>query len=245
VVHNRLFKGKVRELVRDGTVRFFLLLIALFTLMAFWFMGDFKNALFTVVTAITTTGFSTVDFNRIHPVALLVVMVCMIIGGMIASTAGGIKVGRFRIMLKSIPWLVKKAVSPAEAIIPLKVDGKVVDDDNLLVVHAFITIYILTLFVGTGILMVTGLSFLDSSFQMTSALGTVGLSTANVALFNPVAKVVLIIAMLFGRLEIFPILALGKFLYDAARDSLRRREEAGRKLFYTAHSHTDTWKKRF
>jgi trk system potassium uptake protein TrkH len=171
-------------------------------------------------------------------------MVCMIVGGMIASTAGGIKVGRFRMMLKSIPWLVKKAVSPAEAIIPLKVDGKVVDDDNILVVHAFITIYLLALFLGTAVLMVTGLSFLDSSFQVTSALGTVGLSTTDVALFHPVAKIVLILAMLLGRLEIFPILALGKFFYDAARDRFRRREEAGRKLFYIPGLPSEIWKRK-
>jgi Trk-type K+ transport system membrane component len=92
--------------------------------------------------------------------------------------------------------------------------------------------------------MVTGLSFLDSSFQVTSSLGTVGLSTTNVALFHPVAKIVLIVAMLLGRLEIFPILALGKFFYDAARDSLRRREETGRKLFYTTHPTSGLWKRK-
>jgi Trk-type K+ transport system membrane component len=70
------------------------------------------------------------------------------------------------------------------------------------------------------------------------------MQTTSIYLFHPVAKTVLIVAMLFGRLEIFPVMVLGKFLFDYARGKIRKRDE-DTKLFYTPHSSSRSWKKRF
>ena len=65
----------------------------------------------------------------------------------------------------------------------------------------------------SGVFLIFDFSFFDAAFQMVSALGTVGLQSVEVGLIHPLLKVVLIIAMLFGRLEIFPILILIRRLF--------------------------------
>ncbi|MBW2963998.1 TrkH family potassium uptake protein [Candidatus Woesearchaeota archaeon] len=244
VVHNRVFKGVFRELWKNGALKFYIGLVAAAVILVYALVGDFKVAFFETLSAFTTTGYSIADINLLPSMVVMVIILGMIIGGMIGSTCGGIKVNRFKLMLKSIPWMVRKAASPGGAVIPLKNEGRPVDDENMLVTNAFVACYVLILFIGTGILMVTGLSFLHSAFQTVSALGGVGLSTAAITPFHWVAKFVLIVAMLFGRLEIIPLLVLGRFFYDRLRLKLRKQEERARKLFYIRLSPSELWKRR-
>lgn len=244
VVHNRFFRGYLKDMWRDSNLRFYLLTITAAIGLAFWLIGDFKIAFFELLSAFTTTGYSIADINYLPVFVTLLIFIGMITGGMLGSTCGGIKTNRFKLMLKSIPWMVRKASSPAGAIIPLKENRVAVTEENVMITQAFIACYMLILFIGTGIILLTGESFLDASFQTVSALGGVGLSTASPALFAPVAKGVLIVAMLFGRLEIIPLLVLGKFFYDSARLKIRRSQEESRKLFYTKWLPSDIWKRR-
>ncbi|MBW2997165.1 hypothetical protein KY349_02375 [Candidatus Woesearchaeota archaeon] len=244
VAHNRFFRGHLKDFIKDLNLRFYLLTIVAAVVIVFLFIGDFKTAIFETVSAITTTGYSITDISALPAVAIMVIVLCMLVGGMLGSTAGGIKINRFLLMLKSLPWMVKKAASPAGAIIPLKAGNMVIEDEDMLITQAFIACYVIILILGTIILMVTGLSFLDSSFQTTSALGVVGLSTASPALFHPVAKTVLIVAMLFGRLEIIPLLILGRYFYEKARTKMRRKKEEARKLFYMKWIPSAVWKRR-
>jgi trk system potassium uptake protein TrkH len=244
VLHNALFKGRWKELFVNRPLRSFLALVAVAILCVFAVMGEFKFAFFNTISAFTTTGFSIGDLNKMPVLAVMVIMSAMIIGGMIGSTAGGIKVNRFRLMLKSIPWMVKKTASPYAAIVPMKVDKQVIDDENLLMNHAFIACYILILFFGTAILLLTGLSFFHASFQSVSALGGVGLQTADIAAFHPVAKVVLMVMMLFGRLEIIPLLVLFRFFVERTRSDMRKRDEESRKRFYIKSAISALWKRK-
>lgn len=244
VAHNRFFRGHLKDFIKDLNLRFYLLTIVVAAAIVFLFIGDLKTAVFETVSAITTTGYSITEISALPAIAIMVIVLCMIVGGMLGSTAGGIKISRFRLMLKSLPWMVKKAASPSGAIIPLKIGDRVIEDEDMLISQAFIAFYVIILVLGTVILMITGLSFLDSSFQTTSALGVVGLSTADPAFFHPVAKTVLIVAMLFGRLEIIPLLVLGRFFYEQVRTKFRRKKEDARKLFYRKWIPSDVWKRR-
>ncbi|MBN1543902.1 TrkH family potassium uptake protein [Candidatus Woesearchaeota archaeon] len=244
VVHNRLFKGHVGELWKNGALRFYFLTVVAALLLCFFFLADFKIAFFEIVSAFTTTGYSIADISVMPSVVIMIIVCGMVTGGMLGSTCGGIKTNRLKLMLRSIPWMVRKTASPSGAIIPLKNDGVVVDDENMMITHAFIASYMLILLLGTAVIMVTGESFLDSSFQTVSALGGVGLSTTSPAFFHPVAKSVLIIAMLFGRLEIFPVLVFGRFFIDRLRLRARREEEESRKLFYIRWAPSGIWKRK-
>ena len=244
VVHNRFFRGHLKDMIKDLNLRFYLLAVAVVAAVVFIVIKDFKTAVFETVSAITTTGYSIAEISALPAIVIMILMLCMIVGGMLGSTAGGIKINRFRLMLKSLPWIVRKAASPSGAIIPLKTGDVVVEDEDVLISQAFTAFYVVILVLGTIILMITGLSFLDSSFQTTSALGVVGLSTTNPALFHPVAKIVLIVAMLFGRLEIIPLLVLGRFFYERARTKARKKKEEARKLFYIKWIPSAVWKRR-
>ncbi len=244
VLHSRFFRGYFRDFFGNRSFIFYLALLILAVIGVFAFTGDLKASLFEATSAISTTSYSISDMNALPPVVVFIIMCCMMIGGMIGSTAGGIKIIRFRMLLKSIVWTVRKSASPSGAIIPLKMDGKPAQYMDMVIIHAFTAAYMLVLFVGTGILMITGLSFLDSSFQTVSALGVVGLSTTSPALFHPVAKVVLIVAMLFGRLEIFPLLVLLKLMFGRIRRRIRARKEESRKLFYMMRRPSGLWKRR-
>ncbi|MFC1741657.1 TrkH family potassium uptake protein [Nanoarchaeota archaeon] len=244
VVHNRLLKGYIHDLWRDGTLKFYLGMVIMAVLIVMVFVGDIKVALFETISAFTTTGYSIADINLLPAIVIFILLLGMMFGGMIGSTCGGIKSNRLKLVLKSIPWMVRKTCSPSGAIIPMKNDGMPVDNENMLITQAYIACYILILLLGTAILMITGISFLHSAFQTVSALGGVGLSTATLAAFNPIAKIVLIIAMLFGRLEIIPLLVLGKFSYDRIRIKLMKQKEAARKLFYIKLSPSELWKRK-
>lgn len=243
VLHDRIFKGALRDVLRDRAFRFYLFVLVVASVLVIFSLGDVKVAVFEIVSAFTTTGYSIVDVSALPAFVIFLIMCGMIIGGMIGSTAGGIKINRFLILLKSIPWLVRKIANPSGAIIPMKSGRKVIDDENILLVDAFSAIYFIVLFSGTAVLMLTGLSFLDSSFQTASALGVVGLSTTAVSAFSGLAKSVLIVSMLFGRLEIIPLLVLGRFIYDRVRNRMRSDREAARKLFYINWIPSKMWKK--
>jgi trk system potassium uptake protein TrkH len=137
---------------------------------------------------------------------IAILMIGMIIGGCTVSTAGGIKVFRFSILTKSVGWLLRKLGSPSRAVIPFQIDKKPIDETDRLIVHGYFFSYLSILMIGTLIFLLLGYSLLDSSFQMVSALGTVGLSTLQLQGVSWVGKTVLIVAMLLGRLEIFPLL---------------------------------------
>ena len=139
----------------------------------------------------------------------------MVFGGSIASTSGGMKVSRVHSFLMMIPWMLKKISSPRHAIIPLKIKNQFVEEKDLLMIVVFVTLFMIILFVGTIIFLLLGYGFLESSFQVASALGTVGLQTMDLIAVPIIGKLVLITAMLLGRLEIFPFLILIKRLFKA------------------------------
>ena len=87
------------------------------------------------------------------------------------------------------------------------------EEKDLLVITVFVAIYLLVLLIGIIIFLLLGYGLFDSSFQVTSALGTVGLQTIDLMAVPVVGKAVLIIAMLLGRLEIFPLLILLRKLF--------------------------------
>lgn len=214
VAHNKLFRGKVKEFFTTSENKTFFILLPLLFLIGLFAVRDWKIALFELVSSITTTGFTITEVALLPHLLIMLMVICMIIGGSTTSTAGGIKQFRFYTMMKSMSWLVKKYSKPATAVIPVKTKKRVLEKEEMLITYVFVGSYILVISVGTILLMLLGNSFLDSSFQLTSALGTVGLQTMNIAEAGFLVKFVLIIAMFLGRLEIFPFIVLVKKMFS-------------------------------
>jgi len=178
------------------------------------FTDSFKYSTFQFVSALTCTGFQTVDIAGWLPASKMLLSLAMIIGGAAGSTAGGIKLFRAVLMGKGVGWKLKKIFLPPNSSFSHKLGGKAMTKDeaveevNEAAIMSFL--WLILLFVGIMVLLVTTSSNLsDVVFEVCSAQGNVGLSTGITgADMDPIAKAMLIISMWIGRLEIIPVLVL-------------------------------------
>ncbi|EHO82991.2 TrkH family potassium uptake protein [Fusobacterium ulcerans] len=172
-----------------------------------------RDVFFTVSSIITTTGYSTVDFNTWPMFSKTVLMILTFVGGCAGSTTGGIKVSRIVIVFKKVMGEVKKVGTP-NRVIAVKMDGKKIPEEMFSKISTYLVIYI---FIFLGIMLLISMEFSDftSAFSVVSAtfnnigtgVGTLG-DTFDYSSLSNISKIVLSISMLLGRLEIFPVLIL-------------------------------------
>jgi len=219
--HIRLTKGDFKALFRSHEVKFMLLLIVLFTVLLSWNLG-WVDALFTSVTAQTTVGFSSIgEAGLIHgpdwgPLQVSAVIVQMVIGGGFGSTAGAIKLIRTVILGAALFWVVKRTILPERAVVPIKLGGETLSTDTVLQIAVFSFSYVLLLVIGSMITMAAmpQHSAINSIFDSASAQGTVGLSAGVTGIgMPPVVKILFIIQMWIGRLEVIPVLSLFGYIF--------------------------------
>jgi trk system potassium uptake protein TrkH len=175
---------------------------------------DFRLSLFQVVSVITTTGFGTRDIMAPYfgEGARQLFLVMMVIGGCVGSTGGGVKVLRIVILNRLFRREVYRQRVPAEAITTILVDGEQVDQEEIYRVGALFFGWIVLLVLGGGVTEFlsnhTGYAALSGMF---SALGNVGpcfISIQDITQLHPAIKIVYIMGMLAGRLEILPVFLL-------------------------------------
>jgi len=207
-LHRKLLQGKFSEFFKSKETRLFFGIVGLFIILSLITTRDLKLVIYNVISSITTTGLDVSNVSMQAPFFVFLLLILMIIGGSVPSTAGGIKLFRLNLMLQGVRWMIKKISSPQSAIIPFKVDKKPVNEIVVLMTYVFVSAYILLLFFGTVVFMLLGYNFFHSSFQMISALGTVGSQSMSLASVPLIGKLLLMAAMLLGRLEIFPVLVL-------------------------------------
>ena len=180
--------------------------------------GDFaeslKQAFFQVSTVITTTGFSTADFNIWPNSSKALLLLLMFIGACAGSTGGGMKVSRLVIAFKSAVAEIKHMGRPRQ-VSRIRFEGKPVEKDTINGVFAFIISYIFIFFGSFLIISVVDGKTIETTFSSVAAcinnigpgLGDAG-PMANYAFYSPISKLILAFDMLLGRLEIFPIIML-------------------------------------
>jgi len=208
VVHFKMIDRKWKEFLFSFEKNVFLAFILVAGLLTMAVATDLGMALFELISAFTTTGYSISNYALLPPLLIFVMMLGMLIGGSSSSTSGGIKIFRIYYLIRGIGWHMKKLSNPPSAIIPLKIHGQETDEKDLSNIAIFVVAYIFTLILGITVFLIFDFSLFDASFQMISALGTVGLQSVEVGLIHPLLKIIMIISMLLGRLEIFPILIL-------------------------------------
>jgi len=216
-----VFKGKPKKLFQDEEVRWYLGIYLIFTIIIFAglflsgkiHIGEsaFRTSMFQVVSAITTTGFSTANFTDWGPFYAFLIYALMLVCACAGSTSGGIKVIRIVVLFKNAINEFKRQVHP-NAILPVRVNNRVLPTDVVTKILAFIFLYLSILFVSFLVLSFTGVSFEDSITASVSCMGNVGLgSIGNVNDFAGIsdpAKWFLSFLMLTGRLELFTVLSL-------------------------------------
>lgn len=218
-----LLKGNYKKLIFDEELRwFFFIVLTAITVATGWvyfngfepgFEPSFRKAAFQVMTCVTTTGFFTADYIPWGPFFWLLALLLMIICGCSGSTVGGLKTGRFVILVKSLLNEFKKQTHP-HAVIPVRMDGHAVPVDIVRSVLVFSFVYILMIVVCCFLLMFNGVGFEEAIGGTVSCasnsgpgLGTVG-PVSNYSGLPDFSKWVLSFIMMTGRLEIFTVLTL-------------------------------------
>jgi trk system potassium uptake protein TrkH len=213
---------KIREIWKNEEYRYYISFTlgfaVLITLLIFLqsdigFEKAFRDALFQVVSIVTTTGFVTSDY-LIWPGHLWIfIFLLMFIGGSTGSTGGGIKIARQILLLKNSALEFKRMIHP-QAIIPVKFNGKTVSPEIMHLVMAFFLFYLITFFAGTFAMVLMGLDFDTAIGATIASLGNIGPGLGHVgpvenyASLPGLAKWLSAFLMLLGRLELFTILIL-------------------------------------
>jgi len=219
---------KFTTLLNSSVVRYFVASLAVGAVLiavnlvqsglyASWLQA-FRHAAFQVVAMASTTGFVN-GSNAMWPAfSVLISFFFMMQCGCIGSTSGGIKVDRVLVFYRTFVAHIRKTLHP-NAIIPVRLRGVTLDDEVITSVMLFICLYIVTFFISSMLLLLTGLDLLTGISAAASSLGNVGPgfgqihNMGNFAEFSGFAKGVCTLTMLFGRLEMYGLLMIFYYRY--------------------------------
>jgi len=177
------------------------------------FEASFRDALFQVVSLITTTGFVSADYTSWAPFLSVIFFILLFVGGSAGSTAGGVKVIRHIVLFKNSFLELKRQLHPS-AIMPVRISGQAVEQSIVYNVLAFIMIYILVFLVGVTLLSTMNVDFNTAFGAVATSLGNVGPGIGDVGPLDNFSEMptggkwLLSALMLLGRLELFTVLML-------------------------------------
>ena len=221
-----LLRGKTRYFFKDEELRWYSVAVAMFAVLLTvglyvarpgWSGVEmeraFRDSIFTVISSMTSTGYTISDYMYWPVVAWVVIFFLMLTGACAGSTAGGIKWVRLAIIMKNGVAEFQRRIHP-NAIIPVKLNEKAVPQQTINNIMAFLIFYVFIIVITVVIFCASGVNFDESIGAAVSAIGNVGISigqfgpAGTYAAFPVVAKWVMSFVMLIGRLEIFTVLLL-------------------------------------
>ena len=200
------------KVIKDDEFRLYLiiLVVAISLLVLSQGLTSYREGIFQALSIMTTTGFVTADFGSWHSGARMLLLALMFIGACGGSTGGGIKVVRALTLMKHTRVMMMRAISP-KAVIPLKYNRKPLSEGIIRDVISFFFFYVLVAVVASVTLGFLGLDLETAISSVAATLGNVGPGlggvgpTLNYASLPGAAKVILIMCMWLGRLELFTV----------------------------------------
>ena len=213
--------GQFRSVFKDEELRMFagivggsILLITL-NLRGFYdTLGEtVRHAAFSVATIASSTGYATTDFDLWPAFSKGILMALMMVGACAGSTGGGLKVARLLLLMKGLRRNIGQVLSPRRVDV-IRINGRAVDERILANTNAYFAAYAIILFVSFVLISLDDFSIATNLTAVMSCFNNMGPGfeavgpTCNYGGFSVFSKIVLIIDMLAGRLEIFPILVL-------------------------------------
>jgi trk system potassium uptake protein TrkH len=212
VFYRQFFQENRQGLFHDTQTRAFLVICPaamLLTAFFLWFENGFQwsTALlqggFNALSAQTTAGFSSMDISQVGAGGKFILVLSMLSGGCLGSTAGGIKILRLLILMHFFRLLIMKTAAPKHAVSHIRIGGKPLETEELLNALSVLLLYILVTALSILPFLAMGYDPMNSFFEVASAIGTAGLSTGITGPdLHPFLKGVLCADMLMGRLEI-------------------------------------------
>ena len=214
-----LLRGKLKAVFRNGEVKLMALVVPLCVLIVFFGVAialydtvgkAVRVSIFEIVSALSTTGFSTVGYSDWSSLGWTILIILMLIGGGTGATAGGIKQFRIYALYRALLWEVKRMMQPKNTVTePDYWQGdrrSFLNDSQIRTIGLFIFLYFLIFFIGVTITAAYGNSLPDSLFEYASSLSTVGLSIGVTSADAPVGLLwTQIVGMFLGRLEFFTV----------------------------------------
>lgn len=222
VMHYYLVKKQFKKIKENDEIRFYLgsvvaigliLTFSVFLKMGKPFEESFREAFFQTISVVTCTGYATSDYMNWPTFAWMLIFFAMFLGGSTGSTAGGIKIARHVIFFKNIQRMFRQMGSP-NAIIPLRLNKKTVDDKTNNSIMSFITIYILIFIAGSFLMVIMGIDLQTATSSVATCMAGIGPGlgevgpAGNFASLPVAGKYLLAFLMLVGRLEIYTVIML-------------------------------------
>jgi trk system potassium uptake protein TrkH len=195
-----------------GLAAAMMLVLRLIEDQGFW--TALREALFNVISVITTTGYATADYQLWGPFAMAVFFFLTFVGGCAGSTSGGFKIFRFEVLAKAL-WQNLNRTAQPHSLSPARINGQALSASDVASVALFSAVYVATFAIGALLLAATGLDLMTSLSGSATALANVGPGLG--AIIGPAGnfsglpdstKLVLGAIMVLGRLEIFTVLVL-------------------------------------
>lgn len=230
-----LLYRKFRKAFGMEEVRYYLIIIALsITVIFLEIWNTSMNALealthssFQVASIITTTGYSTIDFNNWSQACKTVLVLLMFIGACAGSTGGGIKVSRFVILVKTVTKELGSYIHP-KSIKKIKMDNKPIEHEVVRSVNVYFITFMIIFSASVFLISFEGKDLVTNFTAVAATINNIGPGlelvgpSQNFGGFHIFSKYVLMFDMLAGRLELFPLLIL--FHPTLIRDFFRRQK---------------------
>ena len=217
-----MVQSGVKSLINDIEFKAYLGLLICVTAMITWnivhvndfsFFEGFRYAFFQVASFGSTTGFVSYNYDEWPAFSKLLLALMYFTGACAGSTAGGIKICRFVVLVKTVFAELRRAMHP-QMLLTVYYNNRILPVSTIINIGRFFFMYVLVIVVLSFALSFTGLSVEDSLFGVASCISSVGPAfgtlgaISNYAEVTPMGKIVLSVAMLLGRLELFTVLAL-------------------------------------
>ena len=216
-----LLVRKPKEVLQSEELRTYLGIVLLATLIIAFNISSslpsiwdaLQQAFFQVASIMTTTGFSTVDFNHWPELSKFILVALMFVGACAGSTSGGLKVSRIVIAWKNLKNEISSFVHPKRVQI-IRLEGRKVGNDIVKSVNTYLVLYFLVFIASVFLISIENGSFETNFTAVAATLNNIGPGLdgvgpmANFGGFNPFSKCVFMFGMLAGRLELIPMIIL-------------------------------------
>lgn len=216
-----LLLKQFKSVFKDEELRMYVIMVGASICAIAWNIKDmyttisesFRHASFQVASVVTTTGFATTDFDLWPSFSKSILLCLMLVGACAGSTGGGLKCGRALLLIKSLRKNIHQALHPNKVQV-ITNNGRVVNQKVLQNTQAYLAAYAMIIIGSYVVISLDGQSMMTNMSAVIACFNNIGPgfesvgATCNYAAYGIISKLILIIDMLAGRLEIFPILVL-------------------------------------